>query len=282
MVNNMTNRKITKELPQKVYGVDFSGSVDAGKKIWIAECSVSKGLLHINRCYSGSELNGSANNRDVCLNALCEFIKGAGFSIFGFDFPFGLPEILVDEQKWAEFAGSFRAKYKTPDEFRKSCATVSKGKEFKRETDRESKAPFSPYNLRLYRQTYYGIGGVIGPLVAQKHARALPMQKTAADKPWLIEVCPASTLKDLGLYTPYKGKEKKHYDARKRIIETVLKTYKVTIDAKAAKNRALNDPNGDALDGALAAIAAFRSLQKPEDLTKPKNSLRAIEGHVYF
>ncbi|MCL6643910.1 MAG: hypothetical protein K6U88_02850 [Dehalococcoidia bacterium] len=30
------------------------------------------------------------------------------------------------------------------------------------------------------------------------------MQDTDPDLPWLVEICPASTLKQLGLYRPYR------------------------------------------------------------------------------
>jgi hypothetical protein len=52
----------------------------------------------------------------------------------------------------------------------------------------------------LFRQTCFGIRSVLAPLVRDGLVSVVPMQRPAADKPWLLEICPASTLKARNLY----------------------------------------------------------------------------------
>ena len=63
--------------------------------------------------------------------------------------------------------------------FRESCtdAALRLGdrKELKRRTDIEAKAPFSAYNLWIYRQTYYGIKELLGPLVSKNLVNVPPL-----------------------------------------------------------------------------------------------------------
>ena len=68
--------------------------------------------------------------------------------------------------------------------------------------------PFAAYNLRIYRQTFYGVRDVLAAAVARQAAAVIPMQEYAANKAWIVEACPASTLKSLGVYRPYKGATK--------------------------------------------------------------------------
>ena len=140
-----------------VYGIDFSGAVDAGKKIWISKGVIKGKKFQIVECYSANELPGSANHRDQCLKSVRDFIKNAGPSVFGMDFAFGLPAKLVKEKSWQLFAEKFAMRYPTHDDFRKKCRAYENEVELKRVTDIETKTPFSPYNLRMYRQTYFGI-----------------------------------------------------------------------------------------------------------------------------
>ena len=146
-----------------VHGVDFSGAKDAGKKIWIARGIIQEDVLLITECSKAEDKLGSGRGRDQSLKALREFISKQKDSIFGLDFPFGIPKSLVKEESWEKFVSSFEDIYTTPEEFRRLCKSLFEGKELKRFTDIEAKTPFSPYNLRLYRQTYFGIRDVLGP-----------------------------------------------------------------------------------------------------------------------
>ncbi len=268
--------------PPRVYGVDFSGAVDAGKKIWIASGRFEGPALRIETCARAESLPGSARDRDRCLAALRDLIQGATDSAFGFDFPFSLPWKLVKEKNWEGFVRLFKGRYATPDKFRAACRSAGGGRELRRSTDEDAKTPFSPYNLRLYKQTYYGIRDLLAPLVASRTVRVLPMQEAVPEKAWILEICPASLLKLQGLYGhPYKGKTPSHCSARLDILQHFEKEGSLAIPALQVLDTILADPGGDALDSVLAALATFRALRNPGSLFPLAKKTYALEGYVY-
>ena len=140
---------------------------------------------------------------------------------------------------------------------------------------------FSPYNLRLYRQTFFGISLILNPLVIGDHARILPMQERVTGKPVALEICPASTLKAFGLYGPYKGRSKVHRMARQSILNRLPNSRPFAIKNEYVREKAIGDAGGDALDSIIAATAAFHALKAkfvPRDSNK---SFYAIEGYVF-
>jgi hypothetical protein len=150
----------------------------------------------------------------------------------------------------------------------------------KRVTDRESHTPFSPYNIRLYRQTYFGIRDLLASLVQDGMANVLPMQTASPDKPWVLEICPASTLKREYLYWPYKGKSREHREARARIFGAIEQMAPLSVP-EALRSVILDDPGGDALDSVVAAVAVFRALRNPAGVLAVGNSVYNLEGYVY-
>jgi hypothetical protein len=236
--------------------------------------------LHIEACYRGADLPGSGVERDRCLAALRDFIARKESGVFGLDFPFGLPCQLLKEGRWEDFILSFAGRYASPQAFTQECRAGDGGRELKRLTDRERSTPFSPYNLRLYRQTYFGIGAVLAPLVRQEAACILPMQPARPGSPWVLEICPASTLDDLGLKESYKGNRQEHYAARARILEKLEKRVPLSAPAEL-RSTILADREGDALDSVLAAVAVWRAL-KSESLTVADNPAYTLEGYIYL
>jgi hypothetical protein len=189
-----------------------------------------------------------------------------------------LPAPLAKEDSWEDFVRSFPNRYAGPDEFRRICRTGG-GKERKRHTDEVAKAPFSPYNLWLYKQTYYGIRDVLAPLVRSRQACVLPMQQAQRGKPWIVEICPASTLKCRELYEPYKGSKPGRSEARHRILKAIETTASLSVP-DTLRSRIIHDRGGDALDSIVAAAAVFRALP---DLTRLGKSYPdyALEGYIY-
>ena len=264
----------------RVIGIDFSGAKDAGKKIWIATGIVSGGRLNLSECRQARDLFETVE-RDACLERLRRFISGQTDCAIGLDFPFGLPRSVVRSGTWEEFALSFRSHYSSPEEFRKACKTATKGSEGRRETDKEAQTPFSPYNLRLYRQTYHGICDVLAPLVRDRMACVLPMQAPSASLPWLLEICPASTLIRLGLRRPYKGRGYEQRAGRRIVLET-LEAREIVAIEPTLRQTILNNDGGDALDSAIAAIAAAGALQRQVLPRGLHPDSRNVEGHIYF
>lgn len=262
--------------PRRVHGVDFSGAANAGKKIWITSGVIEDCALRIEDCRRAEALPRSRKDRDQCLTALRDFIRREHASVFGLDFPFALPRELIKENSWEDFVLSFPDRYPNPEEFRKTCRAGAHNRELRRVTDKESDTPFSPYNLRLYRQTYFGIRDVLGPLVQDHLVCVLPMQSVLPGRPWILEVCPASTLKRQNLYKPYKGGSKKHYAARMRILEALEGTGVLPVPEPTLRPSILDNRDGDALDSVIAAFATFRALRNPAC-----NENYALEGYVF-
>lgn len=270
----------SQNLPRRIYGVDFSGAKDAGKKIWIARGIIEDKKLLIEGCNQASSFLGIGESRDSCLAAFRDFIAKEKNCAFGLDFPFGLPRKLIRESSWEKFVLSFRTNYSDPDKFKRECLEITEQKEQKRATDEINETPFSPYNLWLYKQTYFGIHDILHPLVSADQARILPMQKASSDKPWLIEICPASTLAKMGLYDdPYKGKTENHYRAREHILKTIERKG-VSIPENGLRMKILKNRGGDALDSIVAVYATFRAYCSNFIMTD-KNENYSIEGYVY-
>ncbi|SET04420.1 Protein of unknown function [Methanococcoides vulcani] len=245
-----------------VYGVDFSGSKTACKKIWVSRGTIHKRTLHISSCCPISDLMPESirKDRDNCLAFLQDLISTETEAIFGLDFPFGLPEAILNGQDWESSILNFSTKYESPDDFRAKCRNRTGNKEIKRTTDRQKKAPFCVYNLRLYRQTYYGIRYILEPLLKKKGARIIPMQTPLQHKASVAEICPACTLKRNGIYVPYKGKNNRELENR-RMILSAIKKWKIELEEEVMK-AALEDTEGDALDSIIAAYASYRALQE--------------------
>ena len=266
-----------------IYGIDFSGAQDAGNQIWIAKgIGHGKGLL-ITECRSASDLTNSGKGIEGCLPALVKLISSSQDAVFGFDFPFGLPAPLVHDKTWEKFVRGFQDKFESPELFREACRLENEGHELKRQTDIESHTPFSPYNLRLFKQTYYGISKVLFPLVRDKSACVLPFDKPVAGKPWILEVCPASTLKHLmkDVVPSYKGPEEVMRENRRQILANVMKAGVVFVKDAALKDKILSNKGGDALDSVIAALAAFKAVQNQDDLFRDEDRYWKIEGSVY-
>ncbi|MCG7851722.1 MAG: hypothetical protein MIO92_04295, partial [Methanosarcinaceae archaeon] len=143
----------------------------------------------------------------------------------------------------------------------------------------ESKAPFCAYNLWLFKQTYFGIRDVLHPLVQGRLACILPMQSCEKGRPWVLEICPASTLKHEGIYIPYKGKTEVKKQSRSRILE-YLSTRGVVVSPEVVEI-AIKDSKGDALDSVIAAFATYRALQEPKKLTTKVPDIYIKEGHIF-
>jgi hypothetical protein len=266
---------------QTIYGIDFSGAQDAGNKIWIAKGISDSVKLIIEDCFRARDLPMSGKDTKACLAAIVNLIKSNQNAVFGFDFPFGLPISLVRENSWEEFILGFPKKYKNPVELRNTCRKAFNNKELKRETDRESHTPFSPYNLRLFRQTYFGISSILSPLVIGDHARILPMQKRAEGKPVVLEICPASTLRASGLYGPYKGRSEAHRMARQSTLDRLPGQRPFRIGNEQVREKAIENAGGDALDSIIASTAAFQASNGNFVPSKGDRNFYAIEGYVF-
>lgn len=270
------------DTPACLYGVDFSGARDAGAKIWIAEATRRPDGLTVTRLFPGKDLPGSGVALEVCLPALRRFVAEKRGCAFGFDFPFALADAATGARPWLEFARSFVGTYPDAAAFRATCRAATGGKEPKRKTDEVAQVPFNAWNLRCYRQTYVGLAGLIAPLVTAREAVVLPMQPPEGDLPWLLEICPASTLKWRQLYqASYKGRNDAQRLARVRILQELYRHEGLILADPAIAERAIANPGGDALDAVIAACTTARAVRDPFRLDDRCQALHPSEGYIY-
>lgn len=265
-------------LPSRVYGVDFSGAKHAGRTIWIAGGEVQDNALRIEDCRPAASLPASGKDRDIALAALRTFILEQTPCAVGCDFPFSLPREIVSQPSWQEFAREFAIDHPTPEAFKRWGLERGGGRELRRATDRDARTPFSAYNLRLYRQTYFGIRDLLAPLVATGQVSVLPMQPPVPGRTWLLEICPASTLKSLDLYVPYKRTETSA--VREGLLTKLAQDVRVVV-SDAVREVVVRDHKGDALDSVIAAITTWRVLPEASQLRCEDGRLAAIEGYVF-
>jgi hypothetical protein len=266
----------------RVIGVDFSGAAAAGRGIWLAEARLNGAGVSIEDCRPGCELPRSGVAREICLPALVAFVTDLGPAVVGCDFPFSLPQQMMGATSWRDFARRFARRFTTAEAFLQDCRNRGNGRELRRACDHISRVPFSAYNLRIYRQTYHGIRDVLWPLVASGTAAVLPMEPAVAGRPWLVETCPASTLKSLGLYFSYKGRSAAHLQARRRIIDGLVQRELLAPLPRQIRRTALADDGGDALDSIVAAAATARALRAGAFLSNGTDPTERLEGRVYF
>jgi hypothetical protein len=265
-----------------VHGIDFSGSARAGKKIWIATGVIGGKGVEIVSCLRASDLPGGSAARQGALEALRRFIAVHPESVFGLDFPFSIPAELIERlaggRTWDRLVAWLCDEVRDAAEFRDACREISGGKELRRATDLESATPFCPYNLRLFRQTYYGIRDLLTPCVADGSA-VVPMQRPGSDCATLVEVCPASTLKANRMYgEPYKGRGAERRAQRARVLDRMRKNG--TIVHERLRESICEDPEGDALDSVIAAHATAAAVRR--QLSIPSwNDAYGVEGYVF-
>lgn len=257
-------------------GVDFSGARNAGNAIWVAEGIPDAGGLAIDRLRRAPDLPKGGTDRATALTALREFLAVQENALTGLDFPFSLPCALVDAPDWASFASAFARRYPDPEAFREDCRRRTGGKELKRRTDRRTATPFCAYNLRLYRQTYWGIASVLAPLLDDERIAIPPVLVRQDAGSTLAETCPASTLKRLDCYRPYKGPDESLKAARQAIVDR-LRHEGLHCD-RSITDTAVADTGGDALDAIIAAMTMWRVADA--DLG-PRDRIDALEARVF-
>src|SRR5690606_15501439 len=103
----------------------------------------------------------------------------------------------------------------------------------------------------------------------------------ATDRPLIVETCPASTLKALGLYRThqgYKGRAPSCRQARRRIL-SALEDLKLVSLSDPLRQRIIANQGGDALDSVIAAIGAVAA--RPQ-IERRVGYDQPMEGWVYY
>lgn len=264
--------------PRRVLGVDFSGASDAGRKIWIAEATRGRGnRLAVTDVRPACDLPGGGLAPQCAIAALAAHIVREPDTIAGCDFPFTLPLSVIDRPSWEAFIADFAVRFPDPDAFRLWALRRAGGRELRRAADRDAKTPFNSYNLRIYRQTWWGIAHLLAPLIAGRQAIARPYQPIpAVPHPIVIEACPASSLKWIGFYPAYKGRSGAHRLERKAVLRRLIGAGYVEPTSPHIRRILLDNSGGDALDAVIAAIAAAHA-----SIERAPDAAEMIEGIIY-
>jgi len=268
----------------RILGVDFSGAKDAGRRIWVAKGKTAQlGVFQLEECIAAVDLENGGRDPDTAVSALAAMMVSETDTLVGCDFPFSLPRQLIANKSWDSFVRQFPRRYPDPQAFRSILRLQTDGKEYKRQTDSDAGTPFNSYNLRLYRQTWWGIARVLGPLVGAERAVVLPQQLARRNLPTIVEVCAACTLKHIRVYKEfgaYKGKGLAPRRQRHKIIDFLVKKRLLKFARRnetELRQILVDNTGGDALDAVIGGIATAHA-----DLTQDADPYQRLEGRVYF
>lgn len=276
----------------RVYGVDFSGARLAGRNTWVAVLEPLAGdvPLRLARLASLEALCGSAE-RGPALRHLLGMVLRSRRALWALDLPFGLPpELLGPGAGWAQ-ALEFIAGWEGGAEglgrelCRRSLERVGR-MHLRRRTDQEEQAPFDPYHYRVVHQLFHGVREVVLPLSLHRTTAVLPFQhaKLAGAHRVVVEACPASTLRRLGLprqgYKQTAGREEN--PARRAVRGEILEGLAPHVSVgERHRRKLLDNRGGDALDALLAAVGAARAWRETDRRAVAEHPRYALEGRLY-
>jgi hypothetical protein len=236
------------------------------------------------------DLCGTAERAEA-LGFLVELIGGSEGALWSLDFPFGLPvEVLGEGKCWAkqfEFIGEWGEDgYGAGLECVRRSKALCGAKHIRRLTDIEERAPFDPYHYRIIYQTFHGMRDVLAPLRRRRHTAILPFQyrRLSNARRVLVEACPASTLKRMGLpHQNYKQPEGGPLTpVRRRTRRTILDGLaRHVLIPDGERRRIMRNGGGDALDAVIAAIGAARSWRDTDHRHVARHQRYPREGRLY-
>jgi hypothetical protein len=275
-----------------IFGVDFSGARLAGRTTWVARLepagrAARHRLVELSRL---DRLAGSAE-RAPALAHLVSLIAASRDALWALDFPFGLPvELLPRRARLAaqlELVAAFADDgYELGVDCVRRARALGGPMHIRRLTDVDARAPFDPYHYRIIYQTFHGIRDVLAPLRRVRETAVLPFEyvRLAAARRVVVEACPASTLKRLGLpHQNYKqpagGRLLPHRRRTRRAIVEGLATH-VEI-APRERRVIMRDPGADALDAVVAAVGAARAMRVTDHARVRRHARYPHEGHLY-
>ena len=278
-----------------IYGVDFSGAKLAGRNTWVARMEPAAAKRKRPRYVLTSLVRleqecGSAE-RSTALSHLVRMIADSDGALWALDFPFGLPiELMECDAGWPAQFDLLHAwghdDYGVGLECVRRALALGFPKHVRRLTDVEAKAPFDPYHYRIIYQTFYGMRDVLGPLRRRRHTAILPFQyrRLRSARRVLVEACPASTLKLLGLpHQNYKQPEggklaPRRLRARRAILSGLGEYVRIS---DTQRRVIMRNGGGDALDAVIAAVGAARAWQASDHRLVARHPRYPREGRLF-
>jgi hypothetical protein len=286
-----------KDVPEihSVFGVDFSGARLAGRTTWVARCEVrghgDEARLHLVRLASLERLAGSAE-RLPALAHLVAMVRASGDALWALDAPLGLPVELFDGSVgWSHTVRLVR-EWAPDGAYDLGLWCLARARErglpqhVYRATDRAARAPFDPYHYRIIYQTFHAIRDVAAPLARTRETAVLPFQyrRLGRARRVLVETCPSSTLKRLGLpHQNYKQPEGGPLAARRlRTRRAILAGLAPLVEIWPEHRRLImRDPGGDALDAVICAAGAFAAWRAADHVGLARDRRAGREGFLY-
>lgn len=258
-----------------VLGVDFSGASAAGDALWVTEATRTDTGLRVDRCYRATDEWGRdrENAHAGLVDCITDDVRTAGL-----DFPFSLPQSLLDAECGGEWRGFLSwvagdGGPADPQSFSERCRDIGEretgSRDVRRETDARRGA-LCPYTNRVRSMTYHGARDVLGRLADDPDTAVVPMQDGAETR--VCEVYPAATFGWLGAYREgYKNTD----GARRR------RAY--NLDAIEACSVVVGDQRATYLDNhdALDSLAAAVSAARVDDGATPAPAGTREEGCIY-
>src|SRR5262245_16154725 len=277
------------------YWVDFSGARLAGLNTWIAKIEAAKrnSKIPIFKLTYLERLGGicRADEREVALRGLVSLIAESERALWALDFPFGFPvEVMRSGAKWDDQFDFIRKwgedGYGAGAECVRRSQRLAGVKHIRRLTDSEERAPFDPYHYRIIYQTFFGMRDVLGPLRRRKRTAILPFhyRRLATASRVLVETCPASTLKRLGLPSqnykqPEGGRlEPKRLRTRRAILDGLARH--IEID-DSSRRLMMRNGGGDAIDAVIAALGGALAWRAADHKQIARHPRYPREGKLY-
>jgi hypothetical protein len=277
-----------------IFGVDFSGARLAGRTTWVARLDrtsddAGPGLT-LGSLHRLDRLAGSAE-RGPALQHLVRLIRESTNALWALDFPFGLPvELFPARTRWPRQLAFVREYVDNDYELGLECVRRARalGDKYhiRRQTDIDARAPFDPYHYRIIYQTFYGMHDVLRPLWRDGRTAVLPFRYarlSTADRA-VVEACPGSTLKRLGLpHQNYKQPAGGPLTRRRRLTRRIILDGIGALSQISPRDRRvmMRDPGGDAIDAVIAAVGAAHAFKAVDHLAIASHARYPREGHLY-
>lgn len=262
------------QMPQFVFGVDYSGAAQAGRNAWLATMRptgtrTAPGRLQLTGLTSLGDAAGSTE-RDRVNEFLVQSIRDSRAALWGMDYPFGLP-IELGLGDWPDQLRHVREFNGTAKDYGRALVELARSGagrlHVRRATDLETKTPFDCYHYRIIYQTFHGMRDVLARVAEDERTAVVPFQmpKVAAADRCVVEACPSSTLKRLGLphqrykQTANRPPEDFHVQTRRTILKTISELVEFTPHRRRVM---MANPGGDAIDAVLAGLGAWQAWQR--------------------
>ncbi|MEM6777620.1 MAG: DUF429 domain-containing protein [Planctomycetota bacterium] len=277
--------------PLQVFGVDYSGAAQAGENAWMATMAVDHDRLRLTNLAPLGRL-ACDTDRDVVNAYLAASITQSHDALWGMDFPFGLP-IELGLGRWRQQLRHVADFHGNAKEYGRHLVDIARSKtdtlHIRRTTDLDTKTPFDCYHYRIIYQTFHGMRDLLRTIASDSTTATVPFQINrltsgrAMDR-CVVEACPSSTLKRLGLphqrYKQSSGRPptETHLATRRKIMRVVSRWVDIS---RHRRNVIMTNPGGDALDAVLAGLGAWQAWQRETIEMIREHPRYRVEGKVF-